>query len=77
MPLNLTPKILPGQDELLDRQSAQDLLDARLKLGIQQKAVALEVGIAASYLGELEHGTRKLRKRMFNRIKAALEKLSV
>lgn len=73
--IKLTPKLLPDQDELLTSESAQDLLDARVKLGVQQKAVALEVGISAAYLHDLEQKRRRLRLRMFQRIKAALEKL--
>ena len=74
--IKLIPKILPGQDELLEDASADDLLEARLKAGIQQKAVALEVGISQSYLHDLEQKKRHLRLRMFERIKAALEKLA-
>jgi predicted transcriptional regulator len=51
------------------------ILKARQDLGIQQKALALEMGISDAYMHELESGSRKWKLKLFNRAKAALERL--
>lgn len=72
---SLVPTTNKDNDELLDDSSADALLKARLNLNLKQEAVASHVGISQPYLHDLEQKRRRLRLRMFQRIKMALEKL--
>lgn len=72
----LTPITSKDNNELLDDASADALMEARIELKLKQEAVASHVGISQPYLHDLEQKKRHLRLRMFERIKAALEKLA-
>lgn len=72
----LKPVIQKG-DVLLDTEAtAKNILHARLALEIQQKVLALEMGVSQSYLHDLENGKRRITMKLFTLAKAGLEKLS-
>jgi len=73
----LKPVFVPANPEnaLLDTTAtSRMILNARLDLHVQQKTLALEMGISDSYLRDLESGKRPWKLKLFNRAKAALER---
>lgn len=69
--------VLKEDDAILDDgATAAAIRRTRLALGLQQKSVALEVGITQSYLADMESGKRHIKLAMFNRIKTALDRLT-
>jgi predicted transcriptional regulator len=73
--LKLKPVFEKDNAPLDTERTAAMILKARQDLGIQQKALALEMGISDAYMHELESGSRKWKLKLFNRAKAALERL--
>lgn len=71
--LRLLAPVLKEDDAVLDDAATAALIrKTRLGLNIQQKSVALQLGITQSYLGDLESGRRHIKLSMFKRIKSAL-----
>ena len=75
------PKTLEDFKPILSKVPSLDsvkmgalLIAVRESLGIQQKALAAEMKISASYLSDLEYGKRDWTMEKFERCKAALAK---
>lgn len=80
MPNDLVRKLKPipdGSDMLLDNEkTAAQFLEIRKTLNIEQKTLALEMGVSQGYLCDLEQGKRRWSLLIFNSAKAALERLT-
>jgi len=74
---NLLPPLRTGDDALLvTAEAARLIVEARNKLGIQQKVLASEMGISQSYLCDMEQGNRQWTLGDFNAAKKAMERLA-
>jgi predicted transcriptional regulator len=72
---NLKP--IPKQGDMLldDEATAKAIVNAREALNIQQKALAIEMGISTPFLCDLEKAHRRWSLALFEKAKAAMERL--
>jgi transcriptional regulator with XRE-family HTH domain len=66
------PIFKPDEDRALDHESGKQLRALRKEFGINQKAMAMELGVTNSYLCEIEQGRRILRVSMWNKAMEAI-----
>lgn len=69
-------KPIPAKDIALDgEKTAAAIVSARHALNIEQKILAMQMGITQSYLCDLEKNRRVWTISLFNRAKVAMEEL--
>ena len=73
---SLTPVLNQDNAILDDAATSSAIVKVREELDVSQKALSIEMGITQSYLCDLEMGRRHWRLKLFNKAKAALERLS-
>lgn len=80
VPNELVKKLKPipsQEDTFLDSEkTAAAIMAARESGNVSQKTLSMEMDISQSYLCDLEKGTRRWSLDLFNKAKAALERLT-
>ena len=75
-PLSKLKPALTGEVVLDTKETAKAIAACRVALGIQQKVLASEMNISQPYLGDLERGARHWNMDLFEKAKAAMERIT-